>query len=76
MTGRCRRLVEGKLRHQRSSERITDWLGRSYGISISKDCIYQHIGADRAKGRHPHAIAPELSIQMHTGQQDVQRLYS
>ena len=31
-TGRCRQLVEGKLRHQWSSEQIANWLGRSEGI--------------------------------------------
>ena len=53
-TGRCRRLVEGKLRHQWSPEQIADWLGRSEGISISHERIYQHIRADRAKGGTLH----------------------
>ncbi len=49
-TGRCRQLVEGKLRHQWSPEQIAHWLGRSEGISISHERIYQHIRADRAAG--------------------------
>ncbi len=49
-TGRCRQLVEGKLRHQWSPEQIADWLGRSAGISLSHERIYQHIRAERAAG--------------------------
>jgi IS30 family transposase len=49
-TGRCRRLVEGKLRHQWSPEQIADWLGRAQSISISPERIYQHIRADRQRG--------------------------
>jgi len=53
-TGRCRRLVEGKLCHQWSPEQIADWLGRSAGISISHERIYQHIRADQAAGGTLH----------------------
>ena len=49
-TGRCRQLVKGKLRHQWSPEQIANWLGRSEGISISHERIYQHIRADQAQG--------------------------
>ena len=49
-TGRCRRLVEGKLRHQWSPEQIADWLERDQAISISHERIYQHIRADRQAG--------------------------
>ena len=49
-TGRCRRLVEGKLRHQWSPEQITGWLGRNETFSISHERIYQHIRMDRDTG--------------------------
>ena len=49
-TGPCRRLVEGKLRHQWSPEQIADWLVRTQVISISHERIYQHIRADRVGG--------------------------
>ncbi len=53
-TGRCRRLVEGKLRHQWSPEQIADWLGRTETISISHERIYQHIRTDRNTGGTLH----------------------
>ncbi len=49
-TARCRQLVESKLRYQWSPEQIANWLGRSEGISISHERIYQHIRADQAQG--------------------------
>ena len=49
-TGRCRRLVEGKLRHPWSPEQITGWLGRNETFSISHERIYQHIRMDRDTG--------------------------
>jgi IS30 family transposase len=53
-TGRCRQLVEGKLRHQWSPEQIADWLGRSEGISLSHERIYQYIRTERAAGGTLH----------------------
>lgn len=53
-TGRCRRLVEGKLRHEWSPEQIAGWLGRSEGFSISHERIYQHIRIDRDGGGRLH----------------------
>jgi len=59
-TGRCRWLVDGKLRRQWSPEQIADWLGRTQAISISHERIYQHFRANRQAGgmlykelRHP-----------------------
>jgi len=49
-TGRCRRLVEGKLHHQWSPEQIAGWLVRDHALSISHERIYQHIRADRQAG--------------------------
>jgi IS30 family transposase len=39
-TGRCRRLVEGKLRHEWSPEQIAGWLGRNEPFPISHERIY------------------------------------
>jgi transposase, IS30 family len=49
-TGRCRRIVEGKLRHEWSPEQIAGWLGRNETFSISHERIYQHIHMDRDRG--------------------------
>ena len=66
-TGRCRQLVEGKLRHQWSPEQIANWLGRSEGISISHERIYQHIRSDQAEGgtlhtQLRHRLGPKRAI--------------
>ena len=49
-TGRFRRRVEGKLRHDWSPEQIAGWLGRNETFSISHERIYQHIHMDRDRG--------------------------
>ena len=46
-TGRCRRIVEDKLRHEWSPEQITGWLGRNETFTISHERIYQHIHSDQ-----------------------------
>ena len=53
-TGRCRRIVEGKLRHEWSPEQIAGWLGRNEPFSISHERIYQHIRRDRDRGGRLH----------------------
>ena len=49
-TGRSRRLVEGKLRHQWRPEQISGWLGRIEPFSVSPEQIYQQIFMDRNRG--------------------------
>jgi IS30 family transposase len=53
-TGRCRRLVEGKLRHEWSPEQIAGWLGKNEPFSISHERIYPHISMDRERGGRLH----------------------
>ena len=53
-TGRCRRIVEGKLRHEWSPEQITGWLGRNETFTISHERIYQHIHLDQDRGGRLH----------------------
>ena len=53
-TGRCRRIVEGKLRHEWSPEQIAGWLGKNEPFSISHERIYQHIYMDRDRGGRLH----------------------
>jgi len=53
-TGRCRRIVEGKRRHEWSPEQMAGWLGRNEPFSISHERIYQHIHVDRGRGGRLH----------------------
>jgi IS30 family transposase len=53
-TGRCRRLVEGKLRHEWSPQQIAGWLEQNEPFSISHEQIYQHIYMDRERGGRLH----------------------
>jgi len=53
-TGRCRRIVESKLRHEWSPEQIAGWLGQNETFSISHERIYPHIYRDRDRGGRLH----------------------
>lgn len=51
MTPAVVKLIEAKLRRQEwSPQQISAWLAQSEQISISHECIYQHIWADKRAG--------------------------